>query len=235
MANGLPWTEEGDRLAIRLYAEGYNCGAIAKAVSRIMHPVSADAVNNRLLRIGVYKPKPPESMKFWTEQRVEQLTKMYNEGLSCSEIARRLGGGCSRNSVIGKVHRLKLPLRVVGLGRPRKELSKKEDWRFAPKTLKPLTQVRKIAQLIAEPLPPADVNDVARVKSLFDLEPHHCRWPVDVEGQKWPGYCGDQKVIGLSYCANHIRRAFQVGQSRQSKVAAQEVAAHKHQKESVDA
>ncbi len=58
MANGPPWTEEGDRLAIRLYTEGYNCGAIAKAVSRIMHQVSADAVNNRLLRIGVYKAKP---------------------------------------------------------------------------------------------------------------------------------------------------------------------------------
>ncbi len=228
MANGLPWTEEGDQLAIRLYTEGYNCGAIAKAVSRVMHPVSADAVNNRLLRIGVYKPKAPESMTFWTQQRVEQLTKMYNEGLSCSEIARRLGGGCSRNSVIGKVHRLKLPLRSVV------KIQKTKPPRKAPPP-KPVTQVRKIAALIAEPLPPADVNDVARVKSLFDLEPHHCRWPVDVEGQKWPGYCGDKKVPGLSYCRCHALRAWSPGQSRQSKVAAQEVAAHKHQKESVDA
>ena len=227
MANGPPWTEEGDKLAIRLYADGYNCGAIAKAVSRVMHHVTASAVQARLNRLGVYKPQPNAATTFWTDKRIEQLKKLYEEGLSCGEIARRFGNGCSRNAVIGKVHRLKLPLRQIVKTKPAK----------IPRqaALKPITQVRKIAALIAEPLPPANQNDVARVKSLFDLEPHHCRWPVDVEGQKWPGYCGDQKIIGLSYCACHVRRAYAVGQSRQSKVAAQEVAAHKHQKEAVDA
>ena len=47
----------------------------------------------------------------WTEERVETLKKLWSEGLSASQIATTLGG-VSRNAVIGKVHRLKLPGRV---------------------------------------------------------------------------------------------------------------------------
>ena len=43
----------------------------------------------------------------WTDERVEQLTKMWNEGQSASQIAKELGG-VTRNAVIGKVHRLGL-------------------------------------------------------------------------------------------------------------------------------
>jgi len=60
----------------------------------------------------------------WTEERVELLKKYWNEGLSASQIAGRLGYGVTRNAVIGKVHRLGLsgrvtPQRAVG-PRPRK-------------------------------------------------------------------------------------------------------------------
>ncbi|WP_281432573.1 GcrA family cell cycle regulator, partial [Bartonella grahamii] len=44
----------------------------------------------------------------WTYERVELLKKFWSEGLSASQIATQLGG-VSRNAVIGKVHRLKLP------------------------------------------------------------------------------------------------------------------------------
>lgn len=46
----------------------------------------------------------------WTDERVEQLKKLWSEGLSASQIATQLGG-VSRNAVIGKVHRLKLSSR----------------------------------------------------------------------------------------------------------------------------
>ena len=41
----------------------------------------------------------------WTDERVEQLKKLWSEGLSASQIAKQLGG-VTRNAVIGKVHRL---------------------------------------------------------------------------------------------------------------------------------
>ena len=43
----------------------------------------------------------------WTDERVEQLKKLWSDGLSASQIAAELGG-ITRNAVIGKVHRLGL-------------------------------------------------------------------------------------------------------------------------------
>lgn len=43
----------------------------------------------------------------WTDERVDELRRLWVEGLSAEEIAGRLGG-VTRNSVIGKVHRLGL-------------------------------------------------------------------------------------------------------------------------------
>jgi GcrA cell cycle regulator len=51
----------------------------------------------------------------WTEERVELLTKLHREGLSCAQIAKRLHG-VTRNAVIGKVSRLGLN----GAAAPRK-------------------------------------------------------------------------------------------------------------------
>ena len=45
----------------------------------------------------------------WTEEMVESLKKMWDEGLSTGEIGRRLG--VSKNSIVGKVHRLQLVAR----------------------------------------------------------------------------------------------------------------------------
>ena len=43
----------------------------------------------------------------WTDERVENLKKLWSDGLSASQIAAALGG-ITRNAVIGKVHRLGL-------------------------------------------------------------------------------------------------------------------------------
>ena len=43
----------------------------------------------------------------WTDDRVELLKKLWNDGLSASQIANELGQ-VTRNAVIGKVHRLGL-------------------------------------------------------------------------------------------------------------------------------
>jgi GcrA cell cycle regulator len=48
----------------------------------------------------------------WTDERVELLSRLWLEGRSASQIATALGGGLTRNAVIGKVHRLGLAGRV---------------------------------------------------------------------------------------------------------------------------
>ena len=49
----------------------------------------------------------------WTEDRVGALKKLWLEGQSASQIAKTLGGGVTRNAVIGKVHRLGLSGRAA--------------------------------------------------------------------------------------------------------------------------
>jgi len=55
----------------------------------------------------------------WTDERVEQLKKLWAEGYSASQIAAQLGG-VTRNAVIGKAHRLKLAGRIKAQPRLRK-------------------------------------------------------------------------------------------------------------------
>src|SRR5258708_8000853 len=47
----------------------------------------------------------------WSEDRIEQLKKLWEAGLSASQIAAELGN-VTRNAVIGKVHRLGLSRRA---------------------------------------------------------------------------------------------------------------------------
>lgn len=49
-------------------------------------------------------------MSDWTEERVEQLKKLWLQGWSASQIAKELGS-TTRNAVIGKIHRLNLVAR----------------------------------------------------------------------------------------------------------------------------
>jgi GcrA cell cycle regulator len=80
----------------------------------------------------------------WTDERVELLKKLWIDGMSVSRIAVELDG-ISRNSVIGKVHRLGLsgrrraaaaPRKRPALGRPAGGL-RRQRAPVAPKPKKP--------------------------------------------------------------------------------------------------
>src|SRR4051794_10297306 len=45
----------------------------------------------------------------WSEARIVELTRLWSDGLSTTEIGQRLA--VSKNAVIGKAHRLNLPRR----------------------------------------------------------------------------------------------------------------------------
>src|SRR3546814_7694261 len=56
----------------------------------------------------------------WTEDRLTDLTRLWTEGLSITQIGLALG--VSRNAVVGKVHRMGLPKRqspIVKSDKPR--------------------------------------------------------------------------------------------------------------------
>ncbi len=55
----------------------------------------------------------------WTDHQIQTLKSLWGHGTSASAIAKALGGGLTRNAIIGKAHRLKLlvPFKK-GTGRP---------------------------------------------------------------------------------------------------------------------
>jgi GcrA cell cycle regulator len=53
----------------------------------------------------------PEPVETWTPERIEALTRLWEEGVTTAEIGRRIG--VTKNAVIGKVHRIGLTPRVI--------------------------------------------------------------------------------------------------------------------------
>jgi GcrA cell cycle regulator len=146
----------------------------------------------------------------WTEERVEQLRDCINAGLTCSQIAGEIG--VSRNAVIGKIHRLGLaPGRPAAT--PRERLRGGE----ARGPRRRFTQSGILRALFAQAPPRSDVaaapmESAARC-SLFELKQGKCRWPISDPGEADFGFCGNDAMRSMSYCAGHARMAYNVKRS----------------------
>ena len=129
----------------------------------------------------------------WTEDRVETLKTLWNEGLSASQIAGRLGG-VTRNAVIGKVHRLGLSGRAT----PAK-----------PKTVKPKAAPQP--QPVAErpvPMDPATFGGLGG-PTVSSIGANECKWPIGDPAAADFHFCGQGAAAGKPYCAYHSQVAFQ--------------------------
>src|SRR5258708_30882151 len=79
----------------------------------------------------------------WTDERVELLKKLWQDGLSASQIAKQLVG-VTRNAVIGKVHRLGLSGRATP-SKPARTTFK------APRPARPISAAPSAPRRLAEP------------------------------------------------------------------------------------
>jgi len=144
----------------------------------------------------------------WNDERIELLKKLWATGASASVISKQMPG-TTRNSIIGKVRRLGLPFRIPTCRIPHPPRPKREAKPTVKRVKNRFVFSDKLkvdkAPMAPLPLPPQQVEDIARVLSVIALEPHHCRWPV---GEPLQGFCGCNKVPGTSYCEHHAARAF---------------------------
>jgi GcrA cell cycle regulator len=159
----------------------------------------------------------------WTDDRVENLKKLWQEGLSASQIATRLGG-VTRNAVIGKVHRLGLSGRAttsrMKSHRPRrpaaavqKRLPVKQRYAQQGSTaLRALYQGDATEPYVA-PVEELVIPEKER-KYITTLTESCCRWPIGDPQHDDFHFCGKGKAAGLPYCEFHARRAFQPPQAR---------------------
>jgi len=104
----------------------------------------------------------------WTEERIERLKKMWQEGSTASQIADELGG-VSRNAVIGKAHRLGLEARPSPV-KPGEEKEKPVAAAPAPKPAPVERAAPKAAASAAERPAPAQPARAAPQRPQADMQ-----------------------------------------------------------------
>ena len=158
----------------------------------------------------------------WTDERVETLKKLWGEGLSASQIATEIGGGITRNAVIGKVHRLGLSGRGKAKAPPpARPKAKAVPAPSAPAPVPPARPAAIVApvppalavEAVPEPQPVAVADEVGLPLServtIMDLRESMCRWPMGDPTKPEFRFCGARSVTGLPYCSHHAQVAYQ--------------------------
>ena len=142
----------------------------------------------------------------WTEDRVGALKKLWLEGQSASQIAKQLGGGVTRNAVIGKVHRLGLS------GRAAPSQPARATFRPSrPRPAAPPTQA------------PSAMPDLPGTATVMTLGAHMCKWPIGDPSSTEFSFCGRRASEGV-YCVEHARVAYQPQVKKAGKDGAAELA-----------
>jgi len=156
----------------------------------------------------------------WSDDRVEQLKKLWEAGLSASQIAAELGN-VTRNAVIGKVHRLGLSGRAkspaTAAPRQRKAARPAQPMmRVARPVARGNTALAQVFEVEAEPDPVTFDNVVPMNQrlSLLELNEATCHWPVGDPSSADFFFCGGKALAGLPYCAQHSRVAYQPAADR---------------------
>ena len=167
----------------------------------------------------------------WTEERVEQLKKLWSDGLSASQIAAELGS-VTRNAVIGKVHRLGLSGRAKSAAQPaaprnnapRKAPARSPSHPMAGAAATPTRGAHALApdfapeaeiEVAAAPLPSEDVViPFSERVTIMDLREYMCRWPMGDPTSPEFRFCGGRSVTGMPYCSYHARIAYQPAADR---------------------
>jgi GcrA cell cycle regulator len=155
----------------------------------------------------------------WTDIAQARLRNLWDEGLSTAEIGRRLN--ISKNSVIGKAHRLDLPKRPspirYGEGGQRQRVSAPPPPRSPapppttvgpPQTSSvhdPKPEARVSVPTIAPKVLPGTVAASVRMPSYRVTE---CCWPIGEPGTPNFRFCDGPALPGKPYCAAHARLAY---------------------------
>jgi len=148
----------------------------------------------------------------WTDERVELLKKLWQDGLSASQIAGELGG-ITRNAVIGKVHRLGLSGRAKSpsSSAPRVRKPRSHMMRVSRPSMRGNTALALAFEMEQEPEPEMIENiiPIGQRCSLIELSDDKCRWPIGDPGSTEFFFCGGKPVEGAPYCGFHSRVAYQ--------------------------
>ena len=118
----------------------------------------------------------------WTDERLEELKKLWAQGLSISQIGEALG--VSRNAIAGKAHRMGLPKRPSPISKPKAEKPKVE----------PVVEEQNLPLRL-------ELRQLVWSRSK-------CCWPTGDPKKNGFVFCGDTVVPGKPYCLPHCKEAY---------------------------
>lgn len=124
----------------------------------------------------------------WNDERVNLLKQMWGAGKTAADIAAQLGGGITRNAVIGKAHRLGLS---------------------GGRTVQVAKKIEKVS-----PNPAPMITEVIVTRSptgvgMLELTEKTCRWPLGDPKKSGFHFCGGRALPGIPYCSGHAAVAYQ--------------------------
>ncbi len=149
----------------------------------------------------------------WTEEAAARLRTLWAEGHSTAEIGRRMG--TSKNAIIGKAHRLRLPprsspIREKGTGAARKPAAprvRRVSLPPLPAAVAGSVPASKAQSAQARPSPPPPEAQPATVFRPLAAR-HPCCWPFGEPGTREYRTCDGPSLPGKPYCAEHAGIAY---------------------------
>lgn len=210
-----PWTADDDAWLTRQWVrQEMTYSDLGEALRRTVR-----AVQERAQELGLEaRPRRTPSGFVWSEEVIETAKRLRAEGFSSSQIAKAIGAP-SRNAVVGKMHRLNVPM----LPKPSKPARPPKAPRVsASKRVKPMK-----APVLSVVAPQSPVLPGANPKTLAELEraPFYscCRWPVGDDPGPGNGdrqlFCADAVEEASPYCPAHSKRAWAKTRSKEQKAA----------------
>ena len=168
----------------------------------------------------------------WSKERVELLQKLHDEGLTASQIAKKLGD-VTRNAVIGKLNRLGISNKskiastqeagtpkesgAVGTGGTKEKANTttenpgKSGQTIVAELIGPQTLLEKQQNNIARA---EEIRKKSKKLSLMELTEKTCKWPHGDPATSNFYFCGLPVAPGKPYCEVHVALAYQPPTSR---------------------
>lgn len=141
----------------------------------------------------------------WTDEMVDKLRQMWDEGKTATEIAKALG--VTKNSIVGKVHRLCLTARPS-------PIKSKEEENVAATAVVVEEQIVEVSESTVQTEAPVCVAKAEKKRKsgehvkLVELDSHTCRWPLGDPRDEDFCFCGKKVRMGQTYCEEHAMMAY---------------------------
>ena len=139
----------------------------------------------------------------WNQQKVDDLKKLWNEGVATSRIGEQLG--FTKNAVIGKAFRL---------GLERRQNSRKKT--AVSQSVSSVTMYRESSNSGHSQISPK--REITRRREKFSFKKSivgtgsfkSCQWPIGDPLEEGFHYCGGQNIPTKPYCIEHYKKAYNV-------------------------